>query len=92
MDESEILAAEWACERLIRRYAQLNDEGDWEAVVSLFTEDGAFARPHDPTNRIVGRDALLAFFKGRPARLGRHFVSNTVVTVGGRRRPAPSAT
>jgi hypothetical protein len=81
MDQDRIRAIQFDCEQLIRRYVHLNDAGDWDALATLFAVDASFARPHDPTNRIQGRASLLAFFKGRPARLGRHFVANTVVTV-----------
>ena len=81
LDPAEILAIQWDCEQLIRRYALLNDLEQHEAVAALFTEDAAFARPSDPDKRIVGRDAILAMFRGRKSRLGRHFISNSVITV-----------
>jgi hypothetical protein len=81
MTEAERFAAEWACERLIRRFAQLNDAGAYEELASLFTEDGSFARPTDPDNPVVGRQAILDFFRSRPKRTTRHLMTNIVVDV-----------
>lgn len=81
MDEQSRLAIEWACTRLINRYALLNDAGEWDAVAALYAEDGLMTRPSAPDQPIVGREAILAAFKGRPARASRHAVSNIVVDV-----------
>lgn len=83
LTDAERRAAEWDCERLIRRYALLNDAGEFEALVALFTEDGQFARPTDPDNPLIGRDAILAAFQGRTPRTTRHLVTNVVVDVEG---------
>jgi len=79
--DAERIAAEWACERLIRRFALLNDAGEYEELVALFAEDGSFARPTDPDNPVVGRQAILDFFRTRPKRTTRHLMSNVVVDV-----------
>lgn len=73
--------AEHACERLIKRFAVLNDENRYEEMVQMFTEDGSFARPSQPENLISGRQALLESFQSRPLRLSRHFISNVVVDI-----------
>jgi hypothetical protein len=39
------------------------------------------ARPTAPDQPIVGRDAILAAFKGRPQRTTRHACSNIVIDV-----------
>ncbi len=81
MTDEERLAAEWACTKLINRYTLLNDAADWDAVAALYTEDGRMARPSAPDKPVIGREAILAAFKSRPARAARHVVSNIVVDV-----------
>ena len=78
MTEDERRAIEADCERLIRRYVNLNDAQDWEAVAALYTED---ARPSKPGEFIEGRAAILESFLARPARAQRHVIANTVVEV-----------
>lgn len=72
---------ERACVRLIHQFAAANDGARWEEVVSLFVEDGVFARPTTPDTPLVGRNAILKAFQSRPPRLTRHVVSNILVTV-----------
>ena len=81
MTEGERRAIEADCERLIRRYVNLNDAQDWEAVAALYTEDARFARPSKPGEFIEGRAAILESFLARPARAQRHVIANTVVEV-----------
>ncbi len=83
MDRDERHAIEHDCERLIRRYVNLNDAQDWEAVADLYTEDARFARPSNPDEFIVGRASILASFRARPPRAQRHVIANTVVDVEG---------
>lgn len=83
MDRDERRAIEHDCERLIRRYINLNDAQDWEAVASLYTEDARFARPSKPDEFIVGREAILASFLARPPRAQRHLMANIIVDVEG---------
>jgi ketosteroid isomerase-like protein len=68
--------------RLDAVYCRLLDDGDWPALVDLFTPDGVF----DGLSRVVGRADLLSFFSG----LGTggltafwHHVSNQEVEVTG---------
>jgi len=77
----ERLLIEHAITRRIHLYARLNDAGDYQALAALYTEAGRFARPTDPDNFVEGRDAILASFLARPARLGRHVMANIVVDV-----------
>ena len=77
------LAIEWECARLVNLYANLNDAGRWHEVAALYTEDGAMARPAAPDALISGRDAILASFLSRPARVTRHICSNIVTEVLG---------
>jgi ketosteroid isomerase-like protein len=57
MDNDERRAIEQDCERLIRRYVNLNDAQDWDAVAALYTEDARFARPSKPGEFVEGRAA-----------------------------------
>jgi hypothetical protein len=75
-DEHEI-------EKLVRRYALLNDAGRWDELAELFAEDATFTRPSAPDAPIKGKAAILASFRARPPRLARHLVCNTVVTLEG---------
>ena len=82
MTEHERLFIEQACAGLAIRFSRYNDQRDFEALASLFTEDGAFARPTDPDNFTTGRDNILAAFKARPNdRITRHLITNIVVDV-----------
>ena len=81
MTEDERRAIELDCERLIRRYVNLNDAQDWPAVAAMYTEDARFARPSQPGVFIEGREAILASFLARPARAQRHVIANVVVDV-----------
>jgi hypothetical protein len=81
MNQIERLVAERACERLILDYAGLNDTGDWDAIVALYVDSGRMSRPTAPDSYIEGRDAILAAFKARPARVCRHICANIRVTV-----------
>ena len=80
MTEDDRRAIEADCERLIKRYVNLNDAQDWPAVAALYAEDAVFRRPSggDP---IEGRAAILASFLARPARAQRHVIANVVVDV-----------
>lgn len=79
MTTIETMLAEHQCERLIKRFAVLNDENAYEEMVGMFAENGRFARPSQPEDIITGREAILAAFKARPLRVSRHFISNILV-------------
>lgn len=81
MTDAERAAIEQACAKLIARYANLNDAGDWDAVAALYATDGRMARPTAPDDWIIGRDAILTAFRARPARTTRHLCSSIVVDV-----------
>lgn len=83
MNDEQRRAIEADCERLIKRYVNLNDAQDWEAVAALYTEDARFARPSKPGEFIEGREAILASFLARPPRAQRHVIANIVVDVEG---------
>ncbi|MGD6747195.1 nuclear transport factor 2 family protein [Streptomyces sp. BH106] len=81
LDPLERLLAERACERLILELVRRLDLGDPGTVSELFTPDGVWQWPYDD-RRIEGRDALRAYFGGRPAdRLSRRMCTNILVTV-----------
>lgn len=81
MTEDERRAIETDCEKLIKRYVNLNDAQDWEAVAALYTDNARFARPSRPGEFVEGREAILASFTARPPRAQRHVIANTVVEV-----------
>jgi len=81
MTQTDITAIERACERLIKRFVWLNDSDDNDGLATLFTTDGSYARPMDPTRPIRGREAILGVLKGRPPRRSRHLMSNILVDV-----------
>jgi len=81
MTEDERRAIELDCEKLIKRYVNLNDAQDWEAVAALYTQDARFARPSRPGEFVEGRAAILASFTARPPRAQRHVIANIVVDV-----------
>ncbi len=63
-------------------YCRLLDDGDWPALVQLFTPDGAF----DGLRRVEGHADLLAFFSGLAdggLTAFWHHVSNLEVSVDG---------
>ncbi len=58
-------------EATVRRYYDLVDAGDYDALVDLFTEDVVYERPGQTT--IEGRAALREFYEeGRPLSNGSH--------------------
>jgi hypothetical protein len=81
MTEAERALIEWRCTKLVNQFALYNDANDFEALVSLFTEDGVFARPTIPDQPMVGRAVILEQFKKRPPRTIRHAMVNTVIDV-----------
>lgn len=76
-------AIEADCARLVALYANRNDAADWDGVAALYAEDGVMTRPTAPGAPVVGRAAILAAFKARPARTTRHLCSNVVIEVEG---------
>jgi len=70
-----------ACEQLVYRAARLTDQARWEDLVALFAAGGKLVRPSDPTNPLVGREAILASLRKRPPRTTRHVLSNVLVEI-----------
>lgn len=81
MNQQDRRAIEQDCARLIARYANLNDAGDWEAVAALYAPDGRMSRPTAPDDWIEGQTAIFAAFQSRPLRKTRHICSNIVIDV-----------
>lgn len=81
MNAMELMAIEWACEKLCRQYALCSDVSDYDAITRLFTETGLFIRPTMPDVEIKGRAEILAAFKKRPPIVVQHQINNCVVDV-----------
>jgi 3-phenylpropionate/cinnamic acid dioxygenase small subunit len=73
----------YAIEKMIIRYARLNDEARWDDVAALYVPDGRMSRPVAPDDYIEGREAICAAFKSRPPRTTRHVCANILVDVDG---------
>ncbi|MFG3255388.1 nuclear transport factor 2 family protein [Streptomyces sp. NPDC048172] len=81
LDPVERLLAERACKRVILELVRRLDLGEPSTVSELFTPDGVWEWPYDG-RRIEGREALRAYFGGRPAdRLSRRMCTNILVTL-----------
>ena len=80
LSDLERTVIEWRCEQLVQRFALLNDAGEYEQLVALFTEDGVFARPTIPDQPMVGRQVILEQFRKRPPRTIRHLMANVAIT------------
>jgi hypothetical protein len=82
LSDSEIVAIERACERLIYEFAEAIDSRNDSHLANLFTEDATYARPTDPHTIISGRDTIVKTFEARPGgRVTRHLCTNVRVTV-----------
>ncbi len=79
-DAVERMLIEWECSKVVHRYNLLNDAGRFEEAAALFAEDGSYLTPVTP-EPVVGRAAILAMLKQRPAGTFRHFVTNLVIDV-----------
>ena len=78
------LAAVEACRNLVVDCASLIDETRYDELGRIFAVDGVFARPTMPDAPIVGRDAIIAALKQRPAnKLSQHLVMNIRVWLTG---------
>jgi hypothetical protein len=68
------LLAEHDCRQLVLEAAALNDAGEYERFVELFTPDGQLCRPGGAVLR--GREAIAASYKGRAVgdRIAKHMI------------------
>ncbi|WP_260927613.1 nuclear transport factor 2 family protein [Novosphingobium sp. 9] len=81
IDRLERMLAEHAIARRIVAFAAANDGHDAQGVAAMFVLEGRFARPTDPDRPVIGREAILAFFRDRPARVTRHVMTNILVEI-----------
>jgi len=82
MDAQHRLQIEADIQRVLTRYANLNDTRQWQDVAALYTADGVMIRPVAGTAPISGREAILASFLARPAdRRTKHVCCNAAVQV-----------
>ena len=82
MDEQQRLQLEADIQRVLTRYANLNDTRQWQDVAALYTADAVMIRPVAGTAPISGREAILASFLARPAdRRTKHVCCNAAVQV-----------
>lgn len=81
MDDNERMLIEWACEKLVRKFAVYSDSNDFKALMGIFTEDAVYTRPMAPDIRITGRDAIHKAFLERPPLVIRHLTMNCLVDV-----------
>lgn len=79
MDERDEACAGWAITQLLYRATALMDAARWDELAGLYAEDAEMSRPSDPDNPVIGRAAILASMRQRPARTSRHVISNPVV-------------
>ncbi|HTQ36093.1 MAG TPA: nuclear transport factor 2 family protein [Steroidobacteraceae bacterium] len=78
----ERLEIERACERIVHGYVRALDLGDMHAAADFFAERGTFARPMNPDQLIVGREAIRASLLTRPAALlTRHLTTGVMIEV-----------
>lgn len=68
-----------AVRRLVARYCHLVDDGEYDAAVALFTDDGRFVVLG---KSLDGRDAIKAMLAGQRDHTTLHQVSNVVVSNG----------
>lgn len=70
---------ESACARLVVRFANSADHRDYDCIMSLFTDDGIFARPGAS---YAGKDQIRAYLESRPEKMtNRHLISNFEITL-----------
>jgi SnoaL-like domain len=73
---------EHLCRRLSLEFARLNDQGRYEELAELFSEDGVFYRPLAPDIALSGRKGILEDFRRKTANvLSRHMCSNVLIDV-----------
>ena len=81
MNAVDRMLIEHICQTNIFRYAMLTDQGQWDDLAAMFTEDAAFARPSAPDDIIKGRANILEAFTSRKPSITQHIVSNVIVRV-----------
>jgi hypothetical protein len=78
----ERLEIESACQRLVYEYLRALDGNDWNGVANCFVEQGVLARPMQPEQLLMGREAIRASMQARPKGLmTRHLATNVMIDV-----------
>jgi ketosteroid isomerase-like protein len=72
----ENILIEWQCQKRVTHSINLLDQGRWQELADCYTEDGVLFRPSAPTEKIEGREAILASFTARPAKETCHVLAN----------------
>jgi ketosteroid isomerase-like protein len=78
MTDLDRLVIEQACIRLMTRYCYLVDAYDHAALVQLWAEDGVWVGMKGPMH---GHAEMLKYLDAKTVALGRHYISNMIVTV-----------
>ena len=63
-------------EHLIKYFAYLNDQKQYNELINLFTDDAIYARPSEPNDLIVGHADIINSFNNRPQKITQHIVGN----------------
>jgi ketosteroid isomerase-like protein len=78
----ELIAIEHACTRVLLKSMSTFDDRDFKAFADLFTVDAVFVRANQPSEPLVGREAILVALNARPTdRLTRHLCTNIEIEV-----------
>jgi hypothetical protein len=80
-DRIQRAVIQWECQQHLNKVTNLTDQQDWERLAYCYSEDAVLARPSDPDNPIVGRDAILDSFRARPPRTTSHLLGNSVFKI-----------
>jgi len=75
MDPSNRALVEWNCQRLCHLWAHHVDRGDFQAVVSLFTQDAIFVRDGAT---LQGHEAIRQVYANRPRVTVLHIIANFI--------------
>ncbi|MFV5475245.1 nuclear transport factor 2 family protein [Acinetobacter baumannii] len=66
-------------EHLIRYFAYLNDQKQYETLINLFSEDSTYARPSLPDVILSGKTEILDSFVNRIQKHTQHVVANILI-------------
>lgn len=63
-------------EHLIKYFAYLNDQKQYQDLINLFTTDAIYARPSKPNDLMIGHSEILNSFINRPQKITQHMIGN----------------